>query len=159
MKIPTSRFGQVEIDPQAIISMPRGLIGFPEQKRYIILRHNPESPFFWFQAVDAPDLAFVIVDPLIFKPDYDVPLPKPLLADLKAVKPEDLGIYVIVTIPTGHPEKMTANLLGPLLINTASRLARQLVLDKSRYSHRFAILAGQGPDEDQTEEKHPENQT
>ena len=140
MKIQTSRFGELEIDDSSVISITGGLIGFPEQERYIILRHNPQSPFFWFQAVERPDLAFVIVDPKVFKPDYDAPLPKALLAGLKASSPDDINIFVIVTIPQGKPEAMTANLLGPVVINSSSKLARQLVLDERLYSHCHPIM-------------------
>ncbi|MFH1140013.1 MAG: flagellar assembly protein FliW [Pseudomonadota bacterium] len=140
MKIQTSRFGELEIDEESVISIPGGLIGFPDQERYLILRHNPQSPFFWFQAVDRPDLAFVIVDPTVFKPDFDAPLPKALLLGLKASSPQEINTFVIVTIPPGKPEAMTANLLGPVVINTKTKLARQLVLDERQYSHCHPIM-------------------
>lgn len=140
MKILTSRFGEVEVDLQAVINVAGGLIGFPDQKRYVIIRHKPESPFFWFQSTDRPELAFVIVDPLLFKPDYEVPLPELVLDELGAAGLEEIGVYVIVTIPPGRPQDMTANLLGPLVVNTKSRLARQLVLDEKAYSYQHPIL-------------------
>ena len=140
MKINTSRFGELEVDDQAIVTVPGGLIGFTEQQRYVILQHKPGSPFYWFQAVDHPDLAFVIVNPLTFKPDYVFDLPKALLGDLHVESPEDVAIYVIVTIPHGRPQEMTANLLGPLVINTRAKLARQIILDEARYSHRHPVM-------------------
>jgi len=140
LKVLTSRFGELEIDPQTVIEVPRGLIGFPDQKRYVIIQHKPRSPFYWFQALEAPDLAFVIVDPLAFKPDYQAPLSKSVLEELKAERAEEVSVYVIITIPPGHPEKMTANLLGPLVINSQTRLARQLVLDENQYSHQYPVV-------------------
>lgn len=140
MKIQTSRFGEIVVDDQAIINVPGGLIGFPGQERYVIIRHKPDSPFFWFQAIDDGELAFVIVDPLTFKPDYRIPVSRSLLAFLNADDSEELGIYVIVTIPQGHPQDMTANLLGPVVINTRGRLARQLILDEAKYSHRHPVM-------------------
>ena len=141
MKVSTSRFGNIDVDDSAVITMLGGLIGFPQQIRYVVIRHNPESPFYWLQAVDDPDLAFVIVDPLVFKPDYQVPTNKEVLESLKAASAGDISFFVIVTIPPGNPEGMTANLLGPLVFNTQTRLARQLVLDERRYSHRYPILS------------------
>lgn len=145
MQIQTSRFGLLDIDDQSIISIPGGLIGFPRHEQYVIIRHKPESPFYWFQATDREDLAFALVDPLLFKPDYQVPLSKPLMSELQADKPEDLGIFVIITIPPGRPEAMTANLLGPLIINIQKRLARQVVLDEQQYSHRHPIMSDRPP--------------
>jgi flagellar assembly factor FliW len=141
VKIQTSRFGEIRVDEKSVLSMPGGLIGFPKQESYVLIRHSQDSPFYWLQSVDDPDLAFVIVDPLIFRPDYKVPFTSGLLGLMKAESPDELGIFVIVTIPQGRPEKMTANLLGPVVINTEKRLARQLVLDEKNYSHRHPIMA------------------
>lgn len=140
MKITTSRFGEIDIDSQSIISFPGGLIGFPDEEQYVIIRHNPESPFYWLQATEKPDLAFVLVDPVVFKPDYEFHIPKLIFEHLEVDSSEDLGTYVIVTVPPGKPEEMTANLLGPILINTKSKLARQIVLDENLFSHRHPML-------------------
>ena len=152
MKIKTSRFGEMEIEVETILTFPGGLIGFPEQERFIIVRHNPESPFFWLQAVDDPGLAFVIVDPLVFKPDYIVPIPPAVMSAMNATESSKLETFVIVTIPSGQPDAMTANMLGPIVVNSKLRLARQLVLDEKRYSHRYPILSGSNRGEGKQEE-------
>ena len=143
MKIQTSRFGEIDVDESSIISISGGLIGFPGEERFVIIRHNPESPFYWLQAVDGPDLAFVVVDPFIFKSDYKLDLPPALLEHLQAETRNEISVFVIVTIPVGRPEAMTANLLGPLVINTKAKLARQLVLDDRHYSHQYPIMSQQ----------------
>ena len=147
MKILTSRFGEIEVEDSAVVGMPAGVIGFPGRQRYVIIRHNPESPFYWFQSVDESDLAFVIVDPKVFMPDFDLPMPKSLLEAIGAESPEQVSVFVIVTIPEGRPEAMTANMLGPLVVNAQARLARQIVLDDRRYSHRHPILKSGDPDQ------------
>jgi len=68
-------------------------------------------------------------------------LSEDILADLGIEDPEDMVVYVIMTIPHGRPQDMTANLLGPLIINTKSRIVRQIILDDSEYSHRYPISA------------------
>lgn len=153
MKIQTSRFGSIEVEPDSIIEIPEGVIGFPKQERYVIIRHKQDTPFFWFQAMDDSDLAFVIVDPLVFKPDYSVPFSEHLLETMQASSPEELDIFVIVTIPQGNPHGMTANLLGPIVINPVFRLAKQLVLDERHFSHRHPILESQ-PRQDPEEQGH-----
>ncbi len=37
----------------------------------------------WLQSMESPDLAFVVTDPLIFKPDYQIRLYR---ADLEEIK-------------------------------------------------------------------------
>ncbi|MDD3500922.1 MAG: flagellar assembly protein FliW, partial [Candidatus Cloacimonetes bacterium] len=52
---------------------------------------------------------------------------------------EDALVLVIVTVPK-DPAKMTANLKGPILINTKNRLAKQLVIDNNDYSIKYRLL-------------------
>lgn len=121
-----------------------GLIGFPEFESYILIQHRPDSPFYWLQAIDNGELAFVVVDPTVFEPSYNVPISKPILESLKAGSRDELSLFAIVTIPQGKPDEMTANLLGPVVLNTDAKLARQLVLDDRNYSHRSPIFKGNG---------------
>lgn len=143
MKLKTTRFNEIEIDENAIISVPGGLIGFADQERYVIIEHNPDSPFFWFQSINQPDLAFVIVNPVMFKPDYELDLPQVLLDDMGITNLQDMGIYVIVTIPHGRPKDMTANLMGPLIINTTAKSARQIIVDDEKYPQRYPLMASE----------------
>ena len=141
LKIQTTRFGEIEVEDQSIILVQGGIIGFARYERYMIIEHKSESPFFWLQAMDSPDLAFVIVDPCLFMPDYNLTLSEPILADLKAQESQEVAVHVLVTIPHGRPQEMTANLLGPLVINTQAKLARQIIVDDERYSHRHPIIS------------------
>ena len=70
VNIKTTRFGEVEIDENCAIHFPDGLLGFQEQKDYIILEHKPDSPFCWLQSWTSPDLAFVITNPFLVKNNY-----------------------------------------------------------------------------------------
>ena len=70
MNINTRQFGKVSIDGDKIINMPDGIPGFRQQKRYVVLEKKETSPFYLFQCVDDPNLAFVIMDPLRFYPEY-----------------------------------------------------------------------------------------
>lgn len=140
MKINTLRFGTVEIDKSEIIIVPEGIIGFPDIKRYVILDMGKDTPFKLFQAVDEPTVGFVIIDPVLFKPDYTVKVRKEDLYSLSAENLNEIVTAVIVTIPEDL-YKMTANLRGPLLINLKSRLARQFVLSDDTYNTRQLIIS------------------
>jgi flagellar assembly factor FliW len=139
MKIETSRFGEIEVDAQSIVNMPQGMLGFSEFTRFVMIQHNQGSPFLWYQAVDEPNLAFVIVDPFTFFPDYEVLLTR---EDVDVLEAEDFGnlaVFSVVVIPE-NPEEMTANLRGPVVINVEKKIARQVVLNDERYSPHQPIL-------------------
>jgi len=139
MKINTSRFGEIDVEAQSVVEMPEGMLGFGEFKKFVLIQHNQGSPFLWYQAVEEPNLAFVIVDPFTFFPDYEVMLTREDLDALGAVELGDLAVFTVVVIPE-NPEDMTANLRGPVLINVKNRIARQVVLNDERYSPHQRIL-------------------
>ena len=141
MKIETSQFGTIEIAEDRIITMPAGLPGFSGASRFIIVEREETLPFYWYQCVDDPDLALVIMDPYLFKPDYSVDL-NPALKEMswEGDAEDTLKLYVVVNASEGVPEKTTANLIGPLVINTRKREAIQIVIYDSPYSHRYPIL-------------------
>jgi len=133
VEIETTRFGKLEIDESKIIFFTTGILGFPQAKRYVLLPHRENSPFFWLQAIDVPELAFVVIWPRLFFPDYDPALPQEARKELHIREGDEIDFLTIVTIPKDCPEKMTVNLLGPIAINVTRRLAKQIILDARRY--------------------------
>jgi flagellar assembly factor FliW len=128
MTYTSSRFGTFEIDDHAILTFPSGLLGFPEQQRYVILDHDTAAPFKWLQSLDEPGLAFVIIDPALFHPDYRVSFSPEAVAEVQGVDGDPLTVAVILTIPSDDPARITANLRGPLLMNPRTKRCKQLVL-------------------------------
>ena len=130
MNCTSTRFGSFEVPDQSIVRFPSGLLGFPDQQRYVILDHGTEAPFKWLQSVEEPDLAFVLMDPATFHPDYHIEVPADALAEIKGEERDDLTLVVILTIPSDDPGRITANLRGPLLISHRTKLGKQLVLSE-----------------------------
>lgn len=139
IKVKTTRFGEIEVKSEDLIELPAGLIGFPELKRYVLLDHDKDSPFKWLQSLDDGAIAFVLINPLLFKPDYVVEVTEAEVLDLDLKAEEDAVISVIITIPT-NPQNMTANLKAPLVFNLQNRRGKQLVLSHSAYTTRHNIM-------------------
>ena len=93
--------------------------------------------------MDHGSLAFVLIDPFLIKPDYELQMSPEDYAMLVLEKGEEglQGIQpmAIVNISKGEPRLITANLLGPVVINLKKKLAKQVILDHQNYSHRFPI--------------------
>lgn len=138
--IDTTRFGRIEVDEEAVITFSQGLFGFEGYRRFVVLCLDEKSPFRWLQSLEEPSLAFAVIEPRHFMPDY-----APTISDADA---EALGLdadtpiltFVIVTVPPGKPEQMTANLMGPILINATTRTARQVIVEDDCYSTKHSIL-------------------
>jgi flagellar assembly factor FliW len=135
----TSRFGVLEIDESRIIRFPEGLLGFPEQKRYVILEHKPGSPFYWLQSMDSPDLAFVIADSLLIKENYLEALPEKEKPFFRSDSGGDIAVFSLVTIPQGDVKRMTVNLIGPLVIDVGAKTGKQIILSESGYDCRHPL--------------------
>ncbi len=145
MKIDTSRFGSLEINDNDTICFRNGILGFPQHKEYAILPSD-DGPLEWLQCVTHPDLAFVVCNPLVFKPDYTVPVSPDELDELGLKNIEDGIVLVIIVVPE-NPHDMTANLLGPLLINRQNKKAKQLILTNTEYSTKYKVVENSDPTE------------
>jgi flagellar assembly factor FliW len=139
MKVKTTRFGEIEVPEGDVIHLPSGLIGFPELKQYVLLDHDKDSPFKWFQSLEDGAIAFVLIDPLLFNPEYVAEVTDAELAELDVQSEEDLVISVIVTVPS-NPQNMTANLKAPLIFNLKNRRGKQVILNTSAYTTRHNIM-------------------
>ncbi|NBX16494.1 MAG: flagellar assembly protein FliW [Proteobacteria bacterium] len=139
MKVQTSRFGEIEVDDADVISLPEGLVGFPELMRYVLLDHDADSPFKWLQSLDDGSMAFVVISPLTFRPDYTVEVTEEEISILKLQSPDDAVISVIVTIPS-DPKKMSANLKAPLVFNLKNRTGKQVIVKDAQYQTKHFIM-------------------
>jgi len=158
MRVNTPRFGQLDIPQEAIVTFPRGLCGFPELRECCLLPHSPGSPLRWLQCLNDTRLAFLTAEPDTFFPDYDIELTEAEAAALELRRSEDAAVLTLVTVsdgiesqesPHGPDISVTANLAAPIIINTRSRMARQVILDDERYTTKHSLglpgLGGEGP--------------
>ncbi|MEE9293407.1 MAG: flagellar assembly protein FliW [Phycisphaerae bacterium] len=137
MIIQTSRFGPVQVDESRLISFERGILGFPDTHEYALVQTSEQSGFYWLQAVDREDLAFVICDPRMFLPDYRAPVKLEELAPIGLTEPDKGQVFIIVN---KVDDLLTGNLQGPLVVNVETRQARQLVLSDKKYSTRHPLM-------------------
>jgi len=141
MRISSPRFGELEVREDDIIRFPSGILGFEHVKRYVLLEHSPGSVFHILQGVDDPAVAFVLIDPRTFRPDYQVDIDREQVAVLELEDEADAVVMAIVTVPEGNPEGMTANLQAPIVFNPKKRLGCQVVLPEGPWRIRHSILA------------------
>ena len=140
MKVyPTRRFGNLEVHDEEIVHFPEGLLGFAECKKFLLLEDSEIEPFMWLQSLDSGDLAFVVVDPKVFFPDYHIEVPRSDLSIIEVEKETDARILVLVVL-SEDVAKVTANLKGPLVLNPKNRYTKQVVLMDDRYGTQHPLL-------------------
>jgi len=140
MIIHSIQLGDIEVDEKEFIDFPHGLPGFPDEKSFVLLPYQAESPFGYLQSTTQPKLTFLVVDPFIFFKDYEFQLQDDMIQELELVTPEMAQILNIVSVP-GKAEDITTNLLAPIVRNTQSNKAIQIILEKTSYTTRHRLFA------------------
>lgn len=137
MKLETTRFGDVEIEKNRVISFPSGLLGFSSFTKFVLLQPDEQGVFFWLQSVETPDLAFVVTDPAMWVADYRANIRKEQMQEMGLDDIETAQVFVIVN---KREDVLSANLQGPLVINVKKCLAMQLVLADKRWTTRHELI-------------------
>ena len=145
---PRPRTGAEGGTPLPELSFVHPMPGFPGMRRYALVRLDDvagETPA--EQAVDAslyelrslerPEIRFLTAVPTAFFPDYQVELDDSSCDDLGLVDAQDAVILVILTMSGDH--EMAANLLAPVVINSRTRIADQLILSGSDWPVRAVL--------------------
>ena len=139
-KIKTTRFGEIEEDEGKIIRFAAGLPAFEEEREFIIIPYEEDSPYVFLQSVRTPDLAFLMTMPLAFFPDYEFTIDDDVEKELGFTSPEEVLIYAILTLSGKEIRDLTANLMAPIVINAVTRRAKQIVLDRSPYTTKHRLF-------------------
>lgn len=132
MVIETKAFGKVEIDDDKVVRFVGPMLGFEGAGQFALLDPNPQSPFKVLQLTQKPDVCFLVTDPAVFFPHYKLSLTADLVADLGLSDPAKAAVLAVVTVRDGGA-RLTANLLGPVIVNTETFRGKQLVLSGSDY--------------------------
>lgn len=127
MLVVTERFGDLEVPDDRLLSFPQGLPGFPDARRFALVDGRDTGVFYWLQSVDDAALAFLCAVPWAFFPDYALDLSDDEEAALELASADQAMVLSILTVHR-EEQRITANLLGPVVVNQVTRTGRQVVL-------------------------------
>jgi flagellar assembly factor FliW len=140
MHVETSRFGTIEVADDDVVTFPDGVPGFRGPHRMVLLgagqlpgaiEGDGHHTLFWLHDLDDPDLAFLTIVPWSAYPDYDIEVPP---SEVDGADPDDLCILAIITVRRENGGvRLTSNLLAPVVIDTARRVGRQVILQDATW--------------------------
>jgi len=128
MKCFSRQFGEIEYAEENVYEFPHGLIGFEHLKRFIIITDPACEPFRWLVSVEDQDTSFPILDPNVVVEDYRIELPN------------DKTHVAVVAALKDPVEQSTVNLRSPLLFDTVTRTAQQVVLEHDFYAIHHPLV-------------------
>lgn len=140
IKVQTTRFGVVDVAKDSLITIPVGLIGFPNSTSFILIEYTP--PFSWLQSTQTADLAFVVVNAAEFGDEYRFDLPFDDRS-LELTEKDEVAIFNLVTIRP-DPSLSTVNLKAPVVVNLSNRRGKQIILDDPRFPTRMPLYGDSG---------------
>ena len=133
----TTRFGEIEYNPDNLLKFPAGLIGFPNLRNFIVMPNKKEGPLFWIQCIDDPAFAFVLTDPTNFFLDYHV-APDNMERQLLHIGNDD-PCYVLTVVTVPPDQNITINLAAPIVFSPKTNRALQVILENSPYKTKTPL--------------------
>ena len=140
MQIETKGSGTIEVPEDHIINIPSGLFGFEDYTDFA-LYDSIYPPFVWMQSVKEKNLAFLMIDPFLICDGYETDIDDRELQKIDVTDPSQVLVMALVTVP-GNGQPVTANLLGPVVINKKTRVGMQVILNGDRWPTKFDIVEG-----------------
>lgn len=141
MRVTTTLLGAeetIEVSEEQIFAFEPGIGGFESLRRFALVREE-DTPLEWLVSLDDPNVSFAVMEPFLFQPDYAFELND---RDVEALGLHEAGDAMVRSLLTldEDPERITANLLAPLVFSRRTHLARQVILSEATYSLRTPVL-------------------
>ncbi len=139
MKITNDFLGEIEYTNSDVVTFIEGLFGFSKFKEYVHIENpDPQFPFGWLQSVTDTNTSFVVTNPFLFVQNYDFEIPDSIIEKLEIESIDELTVLTLVVIPD-NPEETTINLKSPVIMNSRTRLAKQVILEEE-YKLKYKIF-------------------
>ena len=138
-----TRFGRLEFEPAQAMAMPRGMMGFTENKDYALT--NVPDPkvrnFMLFQSLTDPGLSFLTLPLSLESGIIDFAELEAARLDL-GVASDDFAAIVIVSIRNvGGTAQTSVNLRAPVFLDARARTGWQYVLSNGAYNVRHVLTS------------------
>jgi len=124
MFVDTVRFGRLTVEANNVLLFPDGLVGFEEERHWILLADGNSDSVGWLQSAGDPALALPVVTPHRYVPDFSLGIKRADLASLPW-KPQDQAIVLVIV--SHNDDRLTVNLKAPLVVNLDRCLGRQII--------------------------------
>lgn len=139
MKFISKIHGEIEYTEKNIITFPKGIPGFENLNKYILVDLEGYEPFRLLQSLEDEHIGMIVVSPYEFFEKYEVRLSDETLSVLDIKSKEDVFIVTTVTL-NSDPKKITTNLQGPIVINNSKNLGEQIILDNCKYKVKELLI-------------------
>jgi flagellar assembly factor FliW len=139
----TEQFGPLDYSDGAALSFPRGLPGFEQNRRFLLIKQPDLAPLVHLQSLESAALCFLAIPVAVIEPAYQ---PQLSLEDTEVLGLDALdsahALFLALLAVAGNGN-VTANLLAPIVVNVATQTAVQAVRSDLLYSHEHVLTQSQ----------------
>ena len=139
MKFISKVHGEMQYEENNIVTFNKGIPGFNELKKFVLLDLQEYEPFKLLQSLENDEISLIVTSPYEFFKEYEIKLGEETIKNLKIESPEQVMILTTITL-NSDVKKITTNLQGPIVINTSNNFGEQIVLDNSKYKVKSPLI-------------------
>ena len=131
--------GKINYEEKNIITFKKGIPGFSELKKFVIVEMEDYEPFKLLHSLENSEVALIVTSPYEFYEDYEIKLKDETINNLNIKEPCEVMVKSTVTL-NSDVKKITMNLQGPIVINTSNNLGEQIIVDNSKYKVKTPLM-------------------
>ncbi|WP_315070741.1 flagellar assembly protein FliW [uncultured Clostridium sp.] len=139
MKFLSKFYGEMEYEDKDIITFKKGIPGFNDLKKFILLNLPEYEPFKLLQSLEKDEISLIVTSPFEFFKDYEIKLSEETIENLKLESHKQVMLLTTVTL-NSDVKKITTNLQGPIVINTSNNFGEQIIQDNSKYKVKSPLV-------------------
>jgi flagellar assembly factor FliW len=123
-----------------VIELVHPLPGFPDLARFALVQVDDTGVLCSLTSLEREGLRFLVVPPVTFFPDYAPEVEEEILSVLGSESVDDLVVLCLLTAGVSLATT-TANLAAPVVVDTATHRATQVLLDDPALSVATPLIA------------------
>ena len=134
--------GEPQFSGAMRLTLPGGLIGLSDLREFELLSDPEAGPFLLLRSLDPDRIEFVAIQLEGVLPDYRVEIGEEDAAELGLSRDgSDAWVLNIATVKSWSPQRVTANLVAPVVVNRRTGTGKQVVLDNyQKYSVSHPLI-------------------
>jgi flagellar assembly factor FliW len=133
IKINSTNFGELEIQPDNIFFFENGILGFETLNNFVLIADDDITPFKWLMSIEEPEIMFPLISPFFVDGKYNAG---------KSIDLEKHVLFSVVTFNDGNGN-VTANLKAPVVLDPSNLTGEQIIIPIDKYSVSHIICQKQ----------------
>ncbi|MBE6068663.1 MAG: flagellar assembly protein FliW [Clostridium lundense] len=139
MKLITKYHGVVEYNEEDIITFKKGLPGFENLKKFIVVPFEDNEVFSILISIEDMEVGMPVISPFNVYETYEFKLSDEKIKELNINSPEDVMVLNTVTLNTSI-KNITVNMKAPIIINIKGKIGEQIILDNEKYMIKESLF-------------------